>query len=107
MSPITPGLPMSPLTPASILGSPPSYTSSHPLQQASLPGSPAQSLISNATLPTTPAGMSTQLTARQRAMQQAEAVRLQTEALRKETLRLAEEAKKAAKATKATKKGKN
>ena len=110
MTPITPGSPsfaaMSPLTPTS-MQSPPSYTSSHPLQQASLPGSPVQSLISNATLPTTPAGMSTQLTARQRAMQLAEQARQYSESLRQERLRQIEESKKATKAAKDAKKKQN
>ena len=93
--------PMSPLTPGSVLGSPPSYTSSNPLQQASLPGSPAQSLLSTATLPTTPAGKP--LTARQQQMQANEAVRLRMEPLTKERVALEAEAKKNAKAAKKAK----
>jgi hypothetical protein len=94
MTPITPGSPsfaaMSPLTAAS-MQLPPLYTSSHPLQQASLPGSPAQSLISNATLPTTPAGKSTNLTDRQKAMLAANAAAAYQEQQRQERLRLVEE----------------
>ena len=98
ITPITPGsrssAAMSPLTPAS-MQLPPSYTSSHPLQQASLPGSPAQSLISNATLPTTPAGKP--LTARQQQMQANEAVKLRMEQLARERVALEAEAKRKAK----------